>query len=158
MTPEVRINVFASSGFAALCLSLCQSGAAELKSAEDSSLAPAGWSTAAPRDEIKPEFAFEPQGGADGRGCFIIRSDAREGLDGSWTRTFPVSGGKHYRFFALYKSKSVTLPRRSIVAKLDWQDADGKSVLLDEPTVASYLRGEVGTAETEFPASRATND
>ena len=115
--------------------------------------APAGWHTSAPRDEIKPAFAYDSNGGADQAGCFVIRADAREGLDGAWTKAFPVSGGKDYRFCALYQAKGVALPRRSIVAKLDWQDAQGHSVPLDEPTVANYLRGSTGMAETEFPAT-----
>jgi hypothetical protein len=56
--------------------------------------APEGWRTAAPRQEIRPEFAYDPAGGCDGKGCFIIRADAREGLDGSWTKTIPVVGGR----------------------------------------------------------------
>lgn len=119
--------------------------------------APAGWQTGAPREEIRPEFAFDPQGGCDGKGCLIIRADARPGLDGWWTRTFPVSGAKYYHFSVLYQAKSVAVPRRSIVAKLDWQDSRGNSVPLDEPTVAGYLPGEIGTAESEFPATKNSN-
>src|SRR5262249_44009412 len=113
---------------------------------------PDGWQTAATRDEIRPDFAFEPQGGLEGKGCLVIRADQREGLDGCWTKSFPVQGGKQYQFVAFYQAKSVALPRRSIVAKLDWQDEKGQSVPLDEPTVGGYLRGSIGTAETEFPA------
>lgn len=47
--------------------------------------------------------------------------------------------------------------RRSVLAKVDWRDAQGHSVPLDEPTVAGYLRGSIGTAETEFPFTRATD-
>ena len=71
----------------------------------------------------------------------MVRADAREGLDGCWTRSYPVEGGKHYRFSALYQAKSVAVPRRSVVAMLDWRDAQGQHVPLDEPTVAGYLRG-----------------
>lgn len=142
----------------ALGLSIGLVTASERKTGEAADAAPPGWHTGAPREEIRPEFAFEPQGGCDGKGCFVIRSDARPGLDGWWTKTFSVSGGKYYHFSVLYKSQSVAVPRRSIVAKLDWQDAQGRSVLLDEPTVASYLRGEVGTAESEFPATRGPDN
>ena len=118
--------------------------------------APPGWSTESPRDEIRPEFACEPQSGIDGKECLIIRTDTREGLDGCWKKSFPVSGGKAYRVAAFYKAVSVALPRRSVLAKLDWRDADNKSVPLDEPTVAGYLRGSIGTAETEYIATRGT--
>ena len=121
--------------------------------------APSGWQATAPRDEIRPEFIFEPKGGPSGAECFVIKADAREGLDGAWVRTFPVTGGKSYRFSALYKAASVSLERRSIVAKLDWEDASGKSVPTDQPTVANYLRGSIGMAETEFPtAHTSTSD
>src|SRR5262245_21550966 len=83
--------------------------------------APDGGTTAAPRDEIRPGFAYEPAGGADGRGTFVITADAREGLDGWWTKTYPVEGGKHYHFRALYQARNVALPRQSVLVKLHWQ-------------------------------------
>ena len=78
-------------------------------------------------------------------------------MDGWWTKTFPVTGGKHYRFRVLFKVHDVTLPRRSIVAQIDWSDSDGKKVTLDEPAVSNYLRGATPQAETEFPSTRATD-
>src|SRR5690242_7068404 len=48
--------------------------------------APDGWTAAAPRDEIRPEFTYDPHGGPDGKGCLVIRADGREGLDGCWTK------------------------------------------------------------------------
>src|SRR5262249_29424323 len=88
---------------------------------------------------------------------FVITADRRDGLDGWWTKTFPVAGGKHYHFQSLYKAKNVTVPRRSIVVKIHWQDGQGKKVPLDEAVNAGYLRGATPMAETEFPTTRATN-
>ncbi len=119
--------------------------------------APAGWSTAAPRAELVPAFAFEAKGGRKGTAGFIIRADQREGLDGYWQKTFPVQGGKYYAFESSYKARRVPVPRRSIVAKIQWQDDQGRQVPLDEPVVTSYLRGATGLAETEFPAPKKTN-
>ncbi len=119
--------------------------------------APEGWTTAAPRDEIRPQFAFEAKSGPGGVGCFIIRADQREGLDGSWRKTFPIQGGKYYRFDSLYKARGVSVPRRSIVAKIHWQDDRGQSVRRDEQPVTSYLRGATAMAETEFPTPKGTN-
>jgi predicted amidohydrolase len=115
--------------------------------------APADWTTGAPRVEIQPEFAFNATGGVDGKGAFVIRADGREGLAGYWRKSFPVSGGKHYRFEASYLAKGVAVPRRSVLAELHWRDADGKHVPLDEPQVKGYLHGWKATAETEFPAT-----
>ena len=41
---------------------------------------------------------------------------------------FPVTGGKHYHFGAIYHAKGVAVPRRSIVAEIHWRDADGKNL------------------------------
>ena len=118
---------------------------------------PDGWTTASPRDEIRPQFAFDPKGGPGDTGCFIIRADQREGLDGCWKKTFPVQDGKYYRFESSCRASGVPVPRRSIVVKIHWQDDRGRQVPVDEPVVTNYLRGATGMAETEFPAPKGTN-
>jgi predicted amidohydrolase len=125
--------------------------------APDAGQAPDDWTTSAPRPEIRPDFAYQPAGGPGGKGAFVITADRREGLDGCWTKTFAVTGGKHYRFEALYRAKGVAVPRRSVVVKVNWRDARGKQVPLDEPAVTGYLRGATAMAETEFPTTRGTN-
>jgi predicted amidohydrolase len=115
---------------------------------------PDGWTTAAPRADIRPRFAYDAEGGVDRKGCFIITADGREGLDGCWKKTFPVAGSKHYRFTASYQSRGVAVPRRSIVVEIHWQDARGKKVQLDEQPVTGYLRGATAMAETEFPTTK----
>jgi predicted amidohydrolase len=114
-----------------------------------------GWSTGAPRDEIRPEFAFESGDGPGHHMMLVIRAGRRDGVDGYWRKAFPVTGGRHYRFDALYQAREVALPRRSVVAEIHWRDAHGKPVPLDEPAVSGYLRGATPMAETEFPATRA---
>ena len=117
--------------------------------------APEGWTTASPRQEIRPQFAFEPKGGVDGQGAFVIRADNREGLDGCWTRTFPITGGRHYRFEAFYRASKVAVPRRSVVARLLWQDAAGRQVPSDEPVVSGYLISKSKPmASAEFPTTK----
>ena len=119
--------------------------------------APDGWTAAAPRDEIRPEFAYDDGGSAEGQGLLIIRADHRDGLDGWWKKDVPVSGGECYRFRAWYRAKGVALPRRSVVAEVHWRDAQGRKVPLDQQPVTGYLRGATALAETEFPATRRTD-
>src|SRR5262245_45255493 len=64
---------------------------------------PIGWQIGAPRDELRPRFDFDSTGGPSGDGAFIITADDRDGLHGWWQKTFPVTGGKHYRFHAVRK-------------------------------------------------------
>src|SRR3954470_24185544 len=59
---------------------------------------PAGWTTESVRQEIRPKFTYDPKGGRSGTGSFIIETGQRDGLDGFWTRSFPVEGGKYYSF------------------------------------------------------------
>src|SRR5947209_9178652 len=61
-----------------------QSVSATPASPQAGAKAPDGWTTAAPRDEIRPAFAYDPQGGPDGKGCFTITADRRDGLARCW--------------------------------------------------------------------------
>jgi predicted amidohydrolase len=118
---------------------------------------PEGWTTFTPRDEIKPAFSFDTGGGPEGRGSFVIESDAREGLMGKWTKTFPVHGGAFYRFAVQRKFSATDSPRRAGVARVLWCDVKGKPVLHDEPSNASYNPGERPRAEPEYPEDGATD-
>lgn len=113
---------------------------------------PEGWQTAAPRDEIRPAFAYDPSGGPHRKGAFIIRSDSREGLQGRWTCTFPVQGGRHYRFSALRRAEKVESPRRVGVARVLWTDDQGRPVLRDAPASVSFQPGRVPRSEPEYPS------
>lgn len=119
--------------------------------------APEGWSVVSPREEIRPDFGFEPQGGRNGRAAFVIKADAREGLHGAWVKTFPVEGGRSYRFHAVRKTENVALPRRSAVVKIQWLDGQGKRVPYDDGVVTGYLRGFKPTAEAEHPMDQTTD-
>ena len=128
---------------------------------ESSSKAPAGWSSASPREEIRPQFAYETSGGRRGQGALIIQHDERAGLDGYWTRTFPVTGGRFYRFEAFRRSDHVASPRRSALVRLLWQDEKGNKVIQDALSTAAsryetnVLHGFTRWAEAEHPLDKA---
>ncbi|MEW6304214.1 MAG: carbon-nitrogen hydrolase family protein [Verrucomicrobiota bacterium] len=140
-------------------LTVCLAHAAAFASVHSSTPpnAPEGWTAAVPRDEIAPRFAYNPKGGRDGKGGFILESDRREGLMGSWNKSFEVKGGQYYRFSTHYQAKQVESPRRTAVARILWQDAKGNAVTHDEPSFASYRPGERPRAEPEYPADRQTD-
>ncbi len=139
---------------AAACLSLALLACVPLTAAP---VAPEGWTTAAAREELRPTFRYDPKGGPKGTGSFILEANAREGLNGWWTKTFPITGGQHYRFHALRKVTSGDSPRRTGVARVLWRDAQGKPVTHDEPSFASYRPGDHPRAEPELPSDKATN-
>jgi len=118
---------------------------------------PEGWTTAAPREEIKPSFKYEAGGGRNGQAAWVIAGDAREGTSGWWQKTFDVEGGKAYKFLAWRKTDDVESPRRSGLVRILWQDASGKSVKRDEPTAGKYQTGSRATAEPEYPTDKSTD-
>jgi predicted amidohydrolase len=146
-----RLLVLSLAVSAIVLSNLTGSFADEITSSHD------GWQTAAPRDEIRPQFAHQPKGGRDGQPSLIITADAREGLHGYWRKTFPITGGQHYRFAAQRRIENIAVPRRSVVARIIWQDDAGKSVLRDEPVVSGYLPGAKPIAEPEYPTDKTTD-
>ncbi len=118
--------------------------------------APTGWTTASPRDEIKPAFGYNPQGGPKHEGSFVIESGPREGLMGNWTRALPITGGQWYRFSVLRKMTGAD-PRRAGVARVLWHNAKGAAVLRDEISDASYAKGQRPRAEPEYPTDGTTD-
>lgn len=119
--------------------------------------APEVWSSVAIRDEIAPQFSYNPAGGPDREGSFVIRSDKREGLAGYWRRSFNVEGGHYYLFQTYRRTENVSSPRRGGVVRILWQDENGKPVSRDEPSPASYATGSVPRAEPDYPSDRGTS-
>jgi len=118
---------------------------------------PNGWRTVAPRDEIRPAFSFDPEGGPKHAGSLVITHDHRDGLDGWFQKSFAVSGGEFYRFHAVRKTSNVGLPRRSALVRVLWQDEAGRMVSADVPDRQIKELGHVPSAEPEYPADGATD-
>ncbi|MFO0905491.1 MAG: carbon-nitrogen hydrolase family protein [Pirellulales bacterium] len=117
--------------------------------------APEGWTTGAPREELRPRFAWLPDGGPTGGGRFLIEGDDHEGLVGWWTRTLPVEGGRTYRFHAQRRMEGVEESRRAAVVRILWQDEQGRPVMHDQPTTASYQPGVIPRSEPEYPRDKS---
>src|SRR5689334_8489815 len=83
--------------------------------------APDSWEQGAARDEIRPKFGYEPQAGPAGTPALII-SCQDAGGNGYWRKTFNVAPGQFYRFSALFQAVNVAMPRRSVLAEIEWQD------------------------------------
>ena len=134
-------------------------GAVELPAANipSSRIVADDWKGVAQREEIRPSFEFKKKGGPDGEGSLLIRTDAREGLDGHWVKSFPIKGGQYYRFQALRRLKNVSSPRRSVLVRILWRDDLGNLVRHDEPGAKSFAPGESPVAEPEYPSDRGTD-
>jgi predicted amidohydrolase len=133
----LRIGILASF-FVSLSSALSSEGAAD------------GWKAVSARDEIRPAFSAKD-------GCLIISSDAREGLDGHWAKTFPVQGGHDYKFTAFRRTTNVTFPRRSTLARIHWRDENGKRIKRDEPGASGYGKATPPDVEPEYPSDHEPN-
>ncbi len=109
------------------------------------------WSLWAPRDEAKPTAEARSKGGHEGKGALVLETGAGEQWIGCWTRTLPVEGGKHYEFSAWKKTSAMPVQRRSVYARILWQDENGKPVTWEEPAKQGYAKGTVPRAEPEYP-------
>jgi len=118
---------------------------------------PDGWQTLSPRDELRPEFTYNPKGGPSRTGAFVIRTGKLEGLDGHWAKTFPVQGGQFYRFNALRRVDHVPSPRRSVLARILWRDDHDQAPRRDEPGAQSFAPGVLPISEPEYPNDGPTD-
>jgi predicted amidohydrolase len=129
----------------------------EVLSAHRGDIFPPGWSANAPRDEIRPAFAFERKAGPQQAGSFVIRHDEREGLDGWFEKSFEVTGGEFYRFQAMRRLTDVAVPRRSALVRILWQNDEGEMVSADVPEQQAQEIGHIPSAEPEHPTDGATD-
>ncbi len=84
------------------------------------------WRRWSPREEIAPVFSIEP---AEGRaGGLVLKLAALRSSDfGAWRSTAQdVKAGKVYRFVAWYRTAQIADPRRSVIARLQWLEANGQ--------------------------------
>jgi predicted amidohydrolase len=115
------------------------------------------WTGHAPREEIRPVFHRQAEGGRSGKGCLVIEADERPGLQGYWSRTLPVRGGQWYRFTAWRKATNVEVPRRSVLVRILWQDSKGRMVPTEQPAPRFGLAGQTPLHRGEHPGDHETD-
>jgi predicted amidohydrolase len=116
-----------------------------------------GWEPTAHRDETRPQFSYDANGGPRHRGSFVIKSSDSIGENGWFQKSFPVAGGTYVYFAADRKTTQVVAPFRSAVARIVWLDAKGKGVLAKVPSGLELTAGMVPLTEPEHPLDQGTN-
>jgi predicted amidohydrolase len=88
---------------------------------------PVGWSVYGARPEITPKTFIDTTRYRIGPGSLAISGNSNAAAYGGWTYLAPeVVSGKWYRFVAHYRSEGLQDEALQVVARLDWQRADGK--------------------------------
>ncbi len=104
---------------------------------------PGGWQPWAPRDEIRPHFAFDPAVGRSQPGALAMDSAGNAAAFGAWReRVAGIQPGRTYRFTAWYRAQGVAFERRSIIARLGWLDTKGQSVAPPDYAGSPRRKGE----------------
>jgi predicted amidohydrolase len=128
-----------------LLLSLCVTSA----------LTASDWALWSPRPEAAPASRIEKSGGHAGHEALVLETAAGQHWIGCWQTTLPVEGGAHYRFSAWRKFENIPTPRRSVYARVLWQDENGQPVTWEEPARQGYAKGTIPRAEPEYPLDPA---
>ncbi len=118
---------------------------------------PDGWQATAPRAEIQPAISFDPKGGPNGAGVFVLATDDGIGQHGWVQKTVPVAGGRTYRVLVLRQTTNVPSPRRSTPVRIVWQDDKGKLVSADVQAGDKQAGRPAPTAEPEHPLDGGTD-
>lgn len=109
------------------------------------------WILESPREEARPQAVQKETGGHDGRGSLVLETGTGEHWIGCWTKTVPVTGGKHQRFIAWRKHSAMPESRRDVYARVIWQDDKGQPVKWETPAKQGYAKGTAPRAEPEYP-------
>jgi predicted amidohydrolase len=105
----------------------------------------AGWRFESQRPEIAPVHRVDAEVRDGGQPTLALAGGGREFADGRWTHSVRVEGGSHYRFRSRFQARDVEEPRRSVLARLLWVDAQGKQ--LGSTEYPATLRGEDGNGD-----------
>lgn len=89
---------------------------------------PPGWQFESQRAEIAPRSWRDEEVRYDGQATLALAGEGKAFSDGRWSRLVAVEPETHYRFGAHFRSRNVEEPRRSILARVVWQDGRGKPI------------------------------
>jgi len=110
--------------------------------------APEGWKVYSQRPDLAPKAWVEKTLRLGGRGALALSGGGHPWVNGCWTRTVEVKGGRTYHFSARYLSRNVELQRRSVLARIVWIGFKGPRKLRYEypPTVLPSGKARSGEA------------
>ena len=81
------------------------------------------WKPYAQRPALMPKMEIDRQSQ-----CLVTTAIGEFRCNGAWVTSFPVSANRRYKIHIEYQATDVRLPRRSILATVDWQNAEEKRV------------------------------
>lgn len=115
----------------------------------------AEWQPFAPREEIAPGCEMKANVGRHGSKALHISSGGNEAAFGGWKREFTdIKAGEGYRFTAWFRPENIEYPRRSVIARLEWQDERGKVIRPPDYPIDVAREGDWTRMELLTPAPK----
>jgi len=102
------------------------------------------WQFQSQREEIAPEYWVEENIRYDGEPTLALAGNGKVHANGSWTKTFKVTPGKHYEFTTYCKPENIVQLDRTVLAQIIWKDKDGKRVEFIEFPASSAMETKDG--------------
>ena len=92
------------------------------------------WQFESQRQEIAPVASVDKNQLFEGKPTMVLQGGGKDHAAGYWYRIVPAVAGDYYHFKTHFKSHNVDEPARSILARVLWEDVDGKIVGFREYT------------------------
>ncbi|RJP20958.1 MAG: carbon-nitrogen hydrolase family protein [Candidatus Omnitrophota bacterium] len=106
------------------------------------------WNPYAQRQALAPNLQVN-----ENTNSLLIKSKGHFRSNGAWQKSFPVREQEFYKIHAEYICQDVELPRRSILVRVDWRNAEGKRVSQPEyPRTRQETNDGHGLIEGIYPA------
>jgi predicted amidohydrolase len=113
----------------------------------------ASWQVWAPRPEIQPHCFVDRFQYRSAPDALAISGSSNAAEYGGWSyRTGKIEAGQYYRLTAYYRTQSVTHEQLQVVARIDWQNAEGKRVGYPDYAYLTEAAGEWKKVTLQAPA------
>jgi hypothetical protein len=86
------------------------------------------WKFECQRNAIAPVYAIDKKNTFQGEPTLTLAGGGKEYADGHWYKIVNVEAGEYYTFQSYFMAKQVDEPKRSILARVIWQNEAGDQI------------------------------
>ena len=89
---------------------------------------PSGWKFESQREAIAPIWYVDNKVPFKGNQTLTLKGGGKEYADGHWYKKMTVEPGEYFQFRGYFKASNIEEPRRSVLARILWQNGSGEQV------------------------------
>jgi hypothetical protein len=111
----------------------------------------AEWKFESQREAIAPVSYVDNKISFRGNQTLTLKGGGKDYADGHWYKQVNVEPGKYFKFRAYFKTSGVDEPKRSILARILWQNKSGEPVGFTEyPATLEIKRKKAGVQSNNY--------